>query len=276
MEGTRVPVPDDTTPRGMLIPEIDDVDPVLTPAEQTQLDDRRRLLDTASIGYQRKWDDGTIMEQELSNLATIIDASKRGRNVNLGGVPVTPGYREALESTFREFQEQTSMTGMPAPAREVERARRRSFNRQARDAIQRARDPAADIAWRNPQAEPEPGPQDVDSLLAEFRREDGTERAPSPPRPLEEGTPPPNQTGEGVDRHLEGVLSTMNAMSDRSRRLYPAEMSAAVQNMRGAPLAATYVQARDAVDSDYMAEVEHALLRNRQLKRRRRGKSRHQ
>ena len=58
-----MPVPDsNTTPRGMLIPEIDDVDPVLTPAEQTQLDDRRRLLDTASIGYQRKWDDGTIME----------------------------------------------------------------------------------------------------------------------------------------------------------------------------------------------------------------------
>ena len=95
-----------------------------------------------------------------------------------------------------------------------------------------------------------------------------------PPRPLEEGIPPPSQTGEGIDRHLEGVLSTMNAMSDRSRRLYPAEMSVAVQNMRGAPLAATYVQARDTVDSDYMAEVEHALLRNRQLKRRRRGKSR--
>ena len=38
-------------------------------------------------------------------------------------------------------------------------------------------------------------------------------------------------TGEGIDRHLEGVLSTMNAMSDRTRRLYPAEMSAAVQNM---------------------------------------------
>ena len=53
MEGTRVPVPDDTTPHGMLIPEIDDVDPVLTPAEQSQLDDRRGLLDTASIGYQQ-------------------------------------------------------------------------------------------------------------------------------------------------------------------------------------------------------------------------------
>ena len=273
MEGTRVPVSDDTTPRGMLIPEIDDVDPVLTPAEQTQLDDRRRLLDTASIGYQRKWDDGTIMEQELSNLATIIDASKRGRNVNLGGVPVTPGYREALESTFREFQDKTSMTGMPAPAREVERARRRSYNERARDAIQRARDPAADIAWRNPQAEPEPGPQDVDSLLSEFRREDGVVLA---PRPLEEGIPPPNQTGEGIDRHLEGVLSTMNAMSDRSRRLYPAEMSAAVQNMRGAPLAAGYVQPRDAADADYMAAVEHELLRTRQLKRRGMRKSRRQ
>ena len=97
MEGTRVPVPDDTTPRGMLIPEVDDVDPVLTDAQQTQLDDRRQFLDTALIGYQQRWDDGTVMEEELSKLATIIDASKQGRNVRLGGVPVTPQYREALE-----------------------------------------------------------------------------------------------------------------------------------------------------------------------------------
>lgn len=34
-------------------------------------------------------------------------------------------------------------------------------------------------------------------------------------RPLEEGISPPNQSGEGIDRHLAGVLSTMNAMSDR-------------------------------------------------------------
>ena len=108
-----MPVPDsNTTPHGMLIPEIDDVDPVLTPAQQTQLDDRRRLLDTASIGYQRKWDDGTIIGDELSELATIINASRMGRNVNLGGVPVTPGYREALEAQFREFMEKT--TTLPA------------------------------------------------------------------------------------------------------------------------------------------------------------------
>ena len=68
----------------------------------------------------------------------------------------------------------------------------------------------------------------------------------------------------------------MNAMSDRSRRLYPAEMSAAVQNMRGAPLAARYVQPRDAADADYMAAVEHELLRTRQLKRRGMRKSRRQ
>ena len=175
-----MPVPDDTTPRGMLIPEVDDVDPVLTPAEQTQLDDRRRLLDTASIGYQRKWDDGTIMEQELSNLATIIDASKRGRNVNLGGVPVTPGYREALESTFREFQDKTITTGMSKPQRAEMRAERRRFNQRAREALARARDPEADLALRSQAPEPEPGPQDVDSLLSEFRREDGLEQAPRP------------------------------------------------------------------------------------------------
>ena len=146
-------------------------------------------------------------------------------------------------------------------------------NQRARDALARARDPEADLASRSQAPEPEPGPQDVDSLLSEFRREDGLEQA---PRPLEEGIPPPNQTGEGVDRHLEGVLSTMNAMSDRSRRLYPAEMSAAVQNMRGAPLAASYVQPRDAADADYMAAVEHELLRTRQLKRRGMRKSRRQ
>ena len=194
MEGTRVPVPDDTTPHGMLIPEVDDVDPVLTPAEQTQLDDRRRLLDTASIGYQRKWDDGTIMEQELSNLATIIDASKRGRNVNLGGVPVTPGYREALESTFREFQDKTSTTGMSAPERAAMRAERRRFNKRAQEALARVRDTDADVALRRQAPEPEPGPQDVDSLLSEFRREDGVEQA---PRPLEEGIPPAKSDRRG-------------------------------------------------------------------------------
>ena len=56
----------------------------------------------------------------------------------------------------------------------------------------------------------------------------------------------------------------------------PMEMSAAVQNMRGAPLAAKFVQPRDAVDPDYMAEVEHALLRNRQLGRRRARKMKRQ
>jgi hypothetical protein len=93
---------------------------------------------------------------------------------------------------------------------------------------------------------------------------------------VEEAVPPPNQSGQGIDRHLAGVLSTMNAMSDRSRRLYPAEMSSAVQNMRGAPLAASYVQPRDAADADYMAAVEHELLRTRQLKRRGMRKSRRQ
>ena len=91
---------------------------------------------------------------------------------------------------------------------------------------------------------------------------------------FEEAIPPPNQSGQGIDRHLQNVLSTMNAMSDRSRRLYPAEMSAAVQNMRGAPLAARFVQPRDAADTDYMAAVEHELLRTRQLKRRGMRKSR--
>ena len=273
MEGTRVPVPDDTTPRGMLIPEIDDVDPVLTDAQQTQLDDRRQFLDTALIGYQQRWDDGTVMEEELSKLATIIDASKQGRNVRLGGVPVTPEYSEALEGTFREFQEKTSTTGMSKPERAAMRAERRRFNKRAQEALARVRDPDADVALRRQAPEPEPGPQDVDSLLSEFRREDGLEQA---PRPLEEGVPPPNQSGDGIDRHLQGVLSTMNAMSDRSRRLYPAEMSAAVQNMRGAPLAAGYVQPRDAADADYMAAVEHELLRTRQLKRRGMRKSRRQ
>jgi hypothetical protein len=91
-----------------------------------------------------------------------------------------------------------------------------------------------------------------------------------------EAVPPPSIQGEGIDRHLENVLSTMNAMSDRSRRLHPAEMSVAVQNMRGAPLAATYVQPRDAADPEYMAAVEHELLRTRQLKRRGMRKSRRQ
>ena len=47
------------------------------------------------VGF--RLDDGTLMGEELSKLATIIDASKQGRNVRLGGVPVTPEYREALQ-----------------------------------------------------------------------------------------------------------------------------------------------------------------------------------
>ena len=67
---------------------------------------------------------------------------------------------------------------------------------------------------------------------------------------------------------VEATLATMNAMSQRGRRLHAAEMTAAVQNMRGAPLAAQYVRPIDAVDASYMASVEHSLLRNRKLKRR--------
>ena len=161
---------------------------------------------------------------------------------------------------------------MSRPQREAMRAERRRFNQgPARVGLARMRDPDGDVEFRRQAPEPELGPQDVDSLLSEFRREDGVEQ---PPRPLDEGVPPPNQSGEGIDRHLQGVLATMNAMSDRSRRLYPAEMSAAVQNMRGAPLAASYVQPRDAADADYMAAVEHELLRARQLKRRGMRKSR--
>ena len=68
----------------------------------------------------------------------------------------------------------------------------------------------------------------------------------------------------------------MNAMSDRTRRLYPAEMESVVQNMRGMPLASQFVNPRDTVDPDYMAEVEHTLLRNRQLGRRRTRKMKRQ
>jgi hypothetical protein len=125
-----------------------------------------------------------------------------------------------------------------------------------------------------------------ESLAAEFDRdvalaadpETSSDTALERVRTEHEAVPPPNvaQTGQGIDRHLENVLSTMNAMSDRSRRLHPAEMSVAVQNMRGAPLAASYVQPRDAADPDYMAAVEHQLLRTRQLKRRGMRKSRRQ
>jgi hypothetical protein len=100
----------------------------------------------------------------------------------------------------------------------------------------------------------------VKTALARFR----TEHKPK------EAVPPPSvaQTGEGIDRHLQATLATMSAMSRQGRRLHAAEMSAAVQNMRGAPLAAQYVRPIDAVDASYMAEVEHSLLRNRKLKRR--------
>ena len=101
-----------------------------------------------------------------------------------------------------------------------------------------------------------------ESLAAEFDRdvalaadpETSSDTALERVRTEHEAVPPPNvaQTGQGIDRHLENVLSTMNAMSDRSRRLHPAEMSVAVQNMRGAPLAASYVQPRDAADPEYI------------------------
>ena len=93
-----------------------------------------------------------------------------------------------------------------------------------RDALARFRAPEY-VLTPAPQ---EDAPQNVDDVLAEFRAEDAG------PANLEEAVPPPTvaQSGEGIDRHLENVLSTMNAMSDRSRRLYPAEMSAAVQNMQ--------------------------------------------
>ena len=98
----------------------------------------------------------------------------------------------------------------------------------------------------------------VKTALARFRTEDKPKEA----------VPPPSvaQTGEGIDRHLQATLATMSAMSRRGRRLHAAEMSAAVQNMRGAPLAAQYVRPIDAVDASYMAEVEHSLLRNHKLK----------
>ena len=83
-----MPVPDsNTTPRGMLIPEVDDVDPVLTPAEQTQLDDRRRLLDTASIvPAVYPANDGRVntvsntridISHALDNDGTTVEAGKR-------------------------------------------------------------------------------------------------------------------------------------------------------------------------------------------------------
>ena len=124
----------------------------------------------------------------------------------------------------------------------------------------------------------------VKTALARFRTEDKPKEAVPPPNVAGSGRRVPagyhrmpdgtimadrdHMQGEGIDRHLQATLSTMNAMSRRGRRLHAAEMTAAVQNMRGAPLAAQYVRPVDAVDASYMASVEHSLLRNRKLKRR--------
>ena len=78
---------------------------------------------------------------------------------------MTPEYREALEGTFREFQEKTSTTGMSKPQRAEMRAERRRFNQRAREALARARDPEADLASRSQAPEPEPGPQERRSCL---------------------------------------------------------------------------------------------------------------
>ena len=94
MEATQSPF----TPKGMLIPDVDGPAPTLTDMQQSQLDDRRGLLDTALIGYQQRWDDGTIMADELQEIASLVDASRRGRDVTVTGVPVNPQYREALEA----------------------------------------------------------------------------------------------------------------------------------------------------------------------------------
>ena len=124
----------------------------------------------------------------------------------------------------------------------------------------------------------------VKTALARFRTEHKPKEAVPPPSVAGSGRRVPagyhrmpdgtimadrdHMQGEGIDRHLQATLSTMNAMSRQGRRLHAAEMTAAVQNMRGAPLAAQYVRPIDAVDASYMAEVEHSLLRHRKLKRR--------
>ena len=271
MEGTRVPVPDsDTTPHGMLIPEIESATSGLDVARRgaargnpqfTQV--LQDAMTSTNLGEQEEIaargatavDIPDELRQYIDEYRTDLDTAyrawqdpdnfDRGRALSMvmqqltGDIDRIPAdhdgpFRQELIDLYRDYSTKAHLASMS----DQELADEFDFDTRMR--------PEADVALARARTEPQ----------------------------LEEAIPPPSQSGDGIDRHLENVLSTMNAMSNRSRRLYPAEMSAAVQNMRGAPLAASYVQPRDAADANYMAAVEHELLRTRQLKRRGMRKSR--